>query len=69
MVNTPVVEGIFELSKPMTKIQMDAKITSIMTMADEKEREAAWHDVFTAVHEQALFYPISYMVNVAVVNK
>ncbi len=69
MVDTPVVEGIFELSKPMTKVQMDQKITSVMTMTDEAQREATWHEVFTAAHEQALFYPISYMVNVAVVNK
>jgi hypothetical protein len=28
-----------------------------------------WQEVMTALHEQALFYPISFFVNVAVVNK
>lgn len=60
-------EGMM-LTSPMTTASFYQLITDVMTTTNEAQRQRMWATILTVVHEQAIIIPISYVVNVAVVN-
>lgn len=52
---------------PMKK-EIDDKITQVIISTDEKTRQELYTYILTTLHEQAVYLPISYTVNVAVAN-
>ncbi len=51
------------------KKEIDMKIKKVLLTTDEKERKMLYTDILTALHEQAVYLPISYQSNVAVYHK
>ncbi|MCM3597999.1 nickel ABC transporter substrate-binding protein [Metabacillus idriensis] len=51
------------------KKEIDMKIKKVLLTTDEKERKMLYTDILIALHEQAVYLPISYQSNVAVYHK
>lgn len=51
------------------KKEIDMKIKKVLLTTDEKERKMLYTDILMALHEQAVYLPISYQSNVAVYHK
>lgn len=51
------------------KKEIDMKIKKVLLTTDEKERKMLYTNILTALHEQAVYLPISYQSNVAVYHK
>lgn len=47
------------LQPPMTKADLDKKIDEVLTISNEQERQDAWTEILTAVHELAINLPFS----------
>lgn len=56
------------LTSPMNVSSYFKLITDVLTTTSEAQRQRMWATILTVVHEQAIIAPISYLVNVAVVN-
>ncbi|HDU8496085.1 nickel ABC transporter, nickel/metallophore periplasmic binding protein [Morganella morganii] len=48
------------------KVEIDAKITQVLTTTDEKQRRALYHDILTRLHEEAVYLPLTYITAIAV---
>lgn len=57
------------LQYPMNKTEFDALITKALVTENEGERAEMWRAILTAVHEQAIYLPLSLHSKVAVVNR
>ncbi len=62
-----ITEGI-TLSAPASNETLFAMIDDVLTTMDESARAALWAKILTVVHEQAMFVPLSYFINVAIIN-
>eukprot|EP00877_Chromochloris_zofingiensis_P012495 jgi/Chrzof1/749/Cz01g27080.t1 len=63
-----LTEG-FQLAVPATNDSLSERISAVLLTTNEADRSEQWADILTILHEQAVFMPLSYMVNVAIVNK
>jgi ABC-type transport system substrate-binding protein len=52
----------------MSKAELNDKITSLSTIVDEAARKAAYRDVLTTLHEEAIFLPLTAKRNTAVTS-
>jgi nickel transport system substrate-binding protein len=52
-----------------SKAMLDADITSVFTMLDEDLRATTWKRILTVVNTEALFAPLTYMTNRAVMQQ
>jgi nickel transport system substrate-binding protein len=57
-----------QLGLPMKK-ELDKKIDQVLLSTDEQLRKALYTDIFTTLHEQAVYVPISYQSSIAVYHK
>ena len=64
------------ISCPVAAIQVPANnatlykmVSSVLLTTDEPSRKRQWADILTVLHEQAVFLPISYLVNVAIFDE
>lgn len=48
------------------KAQIDEKITQVLTTTNEDERRHLYHDIFTRLHEEAVYLPLTYITAIAV---
>lgn len=62
-----VTEG-FVLKEPATNETLFQMISDVLVSTDEALRQQQWTDILTVLHEQVVFVPISFLVNVAVVS-
>jgi nickel transport system substrate-binding protein len=51
------------------KAEIDQKIGKVLLSTDETARQQLYRDILTTVHEQAVYLPISYSTNIAVLHK
>lgn len=51
------------------KAEIDRKIGEVLLTTDETSRQQLYRDILTTLHEQAVYLPISYSTNVAVMHK
>lgn len=51
------------------KAEIDQKIGEVLLSTDEKARQQLYRDILTTLHEQAVYLPISYSTNIAVLHK
>lgn len=51
------------------KAQIDDKIGKVLVSTDEKTRQQLYRDILTTLHEQAVYLPISYSTNIAVLHQ
>lgn len=51
------------------KAEIDRKIGDVLLTTDERSRQQLYRDILTTLHEQAVYLPISYSTNVAVMHK
>jgi nickel transport system substrate-binding protein len=56
------------MQSPMTQQQLNDTITKVLTDTDEPSRQRGWTSILTALHEQAIYLPLSYVRNLAVTN-
>jgi hypothetical protein len=54
---------------PMNKTELDAKISEVLLTGNVEKRAEGWKAILTAVHEQAIYLPLTYMTNTAVMNR
>jgi len=57
------------MRSPMTSAQLAANITLALASNDEPTRASAWSAILTAVHAQAIYLPLSFVRNTAVVSR
>ena len=57
-----------QLGLPM-KAEIDRKIGEVLLSTDEKERIGLYRDIITALHDQAVYLPLTYMTGVIVHKK
>jgi nickel transport system substrate-binding protein len=62
MSNKATVDGL-RLSEPMSKAELDKLVGDVLESTDEPKRKELYRQILTAIHEQALFYPVSYQVS------
>ncbi|KAG7671861.1 putative Nickel-binding periplasmic protein [Nannochloris sp. 'desiccata'] len=60
------IEG---LAEPMNKTELDETISRVLLTENIEERTELWKKILTAIHEQAIYLPISYLANTAVINR
>ncbi|QDQ03470.1 nickel ABC transporter, nickel/metallophore periplasmic binding protein [Lysinibacillus fusiformis] len=61
---TPNASGVYEAKLGLPNAaEMDEKIHQLLIGTDEVERVQYYKDILTMLHDQALFYPISYETN------
>jgi nickel transport system substrate-binding protein len=58
-----------DFAAPMNKTELDQAITDVLATEDETQRQEIWTRILTAIHEQAIYEPISFMRNTAVMNQ
>lgn len=51
------------------KAEIDRKIGEVLLSTDENARQQLYRDILTTLHEQAVYLPISYSTNLAVLHK
>ncbi|KAM3096396.1 nickel ABC transporter substrate-binding protein [Phormidesmis sp. 146-35] len=51
------------------KAEIDRKIGEVLTTTQKEKRQQLYRDILTTLHEQAVYLPISYSTNVAVLHK
>ncbi|NJR51511.1 MAG: nickel ABC transporter, nickel/metallophore periplasmic binding protein [Leptolyngbyaceae cyanobacterium CSU_1_3] len=51
------------------KAEIDRKIGAVLTTINKEQRQQLYRDIFTTLHEQAVYLPISYSTNIAVLHK
>jgi nickel transport system substrate-binding protein len=51
------------------KAKIDEKIGKVFVTTDENTRKQLYRDILTTLHEQAVYLPISYSTNIAVLQK
>lgn len=51
------------------KADLDRKISQVLLTTNEKSRRQLYREILTTLHEQAIYLPISYSTNVAVLHK
>ncbi len=56
------------LTYPMNKTQLDGLISQVLRSTDPAQRAEQWRAIMTAVHEQAIYLPLTFKTNVAVVS-
>lgn len=54
------------LAYPMNKTQLDGAIADALAAEGAEAQAAAWEGILTAIHEQAIYLPLSFMTNPAV---
>ncbi len=54
-----------QLGLPMKK-DIDRKIGEVLISVNEKNRQELYRDILTTLHEQAVYFPLSYMTNIFV---
>lgn len=70
VIANPTADGIFEaFSNLPQKQEMDKEINKVLVSKDEEERRSMYADILFQIHEQAVFYPISYEANIAIYQK
>lgn len=57
-----------QLGLPMKKT-IDENITKVLASTDENTRQQLYKDILTTLHDQAVYFPITYMTNRAVYSK
>ncbi|KEQ22145.1 nickel ABC transporter substrate-binding protein [Paenibacillus tyrfis] len=62
--------GIFESQQGLSmKNELHQQMKDVLLTVDEKERQKLYNSIFTTLHEQAVYLPISYLTNIAVYPK
>ncbi|MGL5513264.1 MAG: nickel ABC transporter substrate-binding protein, partial [Sporomusa sp.] len=51
------------------KADLDQKALAVLLTTDEAERQQLYREIFTTLHEQAVYLPLSYLANLAVYPK
>lgn len=51
------------------KAELDQKALAVLLTTDEAERQQLYREILTTLHEQAVYLPLSYLVNLAVYPK
>ncbi|WP_339224052.1 nickel ABC transporter substrate-binding protein [Paenibacillus sp. FSL W7-1279] len=70
VIANPTADGIFEaFSNLPQKQEMDQEINKVLISKDEEERRSMYADILFQIHEEAVFYPISYEANIALYQK
>lgn len=54
-----------QVGLPM-KAELDQKASDVLVTTDEAKRQALYTQIFTTLHEQAVYLPLSYLTNLAV---
>ncbi|MCY9589899.1 nickel ABC transporter, nickel/metallophore periplasmic binding protein [Paenibacillus chitinolyticus] len=59
--------GIFESQQGLSmKDELHQQMKDVLLTTDEKERQKIYTSIFTTLHDQAVYLPISYLTNIAV---
>jgi nickel transport system substrate-binding protein len=57
------------MQSPMTQQQLNATITKVLAATTDAAKQEGWTSILTALHDQAIYLPFSYLTNLAVTNK
>lgn len=67
---TPNASGVFEAKLGLAEAKdLDRKIQQVLVSTDEEKRSQLYNEILTTMHNEALFYPISYETNNVIYQK
>ncbi|MED3931681.1 nickel ABC transporter substrate-binding protein [Priestia megaterium] len=67
---TPNASGVYEAKLGLAEAKdLDEKIQQVLVSTDEEKRSQLYKEILTTMHDEALFYPISYETNNVIYQK